>query len=340
MRALTHELLFYVCLLVNAVSVISERGERPPNAGCPVVVDNEANRTLRVALGMYGLVRHMCPEANIARVFYEPLRRVVGLSFEVDTFMAANILTHSETPTDRRDTVEHFGAYKPLSQTEYMNFNPCHISVMDQDMVDYETLGSLNATCGKYGDHWKDKTCRTTHNLLSALHAQRRLGHLIRANERTAKFEYDFLVVARVDVLFTNSIPHALYADVAARAVEKKSVIATPAWGRWGGANDRFALGTREAALAYLERLENVAAYCDRVHGALHSENFALWVIETMDATEHKPTEGLLFRRVRGNGGLHKAQYTTPAADKKCVLHDTHKCSIELVAKVGVCNAQ
>ena len=59
------------------------------------------------------------------------------------------------------------------------------------------------------------------HEQRAALHAQRRVGQLIQAHEQHAQFQYDVVVVARVDVLFTSSIPDGIYAEVAAHAVKK-----------------------------------------------------------------------------------------------------------------------
>ena len=299
---------------------------------CPVMVNNGASRTLRVALAMYGLVRHPCPEANIARVFFQPLRKVEGFNFQIDTFVATNVLTHAEEGGRPGAKV---GSYEVVAQSEFMNFNSCHSSVLDQEAVDYDTRGLLNATCGTYGDAWGDKTCRTTHNFLTALHAQRRVSQLIRAHEQHAQFQYDVVVVARVDVLFTSSIPDGIYAEVAAHAVDKKETIVTPNWATFGGANDRFALATRGAALMYLERLDRAAAYCSS-HQRLHSESFTLWQIRQMNATVHKQ-RNIRLRRVRGNGWLSPAGYKVPEAESKCVLHLTKTCSVEEVAKVGVC---
>jgi hypothetical protein len=313
---------------------------------CPMVINNGASRTLRVALGFYGLVRHPCPEVNLARVFYEPLSRVEKFSFELDTFMAINILTSPEKSTRPRYEQAH---YEPVSQAEFMKFNPCHISLMDQEVVDHATLNVLGATCRKYGDAWADKSCRTTHNFLAALHAERRVGHLIRAHEKNVKAMYDIIVVARADVLFTSSIPHALYAAVAARAAARKSVIVTPSWGTWDlpggrrGANDKFAIGTREAVLSYLERLEQATAFCDENQTRLHSETFTMWRIKAMNATyatEHMTEDRLMFRRVRGNGELRKELYECPVAERSCRLHWLKECTVEEVAEVGVCDAQ
>ena len=297
------------------------------------MVNNGASRTLRVALGMYGLVRHPCPEANIARVFFQPLRNVEGFNFQIDTFVSTNVLTHAEIGGRPGS---HVGPYDLPAQSEFMNFNSCHSSVLDQEAVDYDTRGELNATCRTYGDAWGDSTCRTTHNFLTALHAQRRVGQLIQAHEQHAQFQYDVVVVARVDVLFTSSIPDRIYADVAAHVVKKMEIIVTPNWGTFGGANDRFALATRGAALIYLARLDRAAAYCSGNRRKLHSESFTLWQIRQMNATVHKQ-HNIRLRRVRGNGLLSHIQYKVPEAESKCVLHHAKTCSVEEVAKVGVC---
>ena len=83
---------------------------------CPVMVNNGASRTLRVALAMYGLVRHPCPEANIARVFFQPLRKVEGFNFQIDTFVATNVLTHAEEGGRPGAKV---GSYEVVAQSEF-----------------------------------------------------------------------------------------------------------------------------------------------------------------------------------------------------------------------------
>ena len=67
---------------------------------CPTFVDHHAGRTLRVAVALYGLVRHACPEANYRSVFLEPFTHAPAASYEIDVYVAAN--TRTSTETDNR----------------------------------------------------------------------------------------------------------------------------------------------------------------------------------------------------------------------------------------------
>lgn len=142
-----------------------------PDAFCPLSLgldrmDNttapaKARPVLRMALVLYGLVRHRCTEANFEQALIRPLRHVPAASFAVETYVAANVLTSNERGD--RGPPGSWGrakSYHPLPQTEYARFHPCHSSAVDQLEVSYDVGPILNATCGQYGDAWGDVTCK------------------------------------------------------------------------------------------------------------------------------------------------------------------------------------
>ena len=99
---------------------------------------------------------------------------------------------------------------------------------------------------------------------------------MIVAHERKHGFRYDVVVNARLDpvgvtscplvkrlkrptlasTLFTAQVPPSLYASV----MSYPKGLALPAWGSYGGYNDRFLLGRRDVALDVMQRLSGV---CD-----------------------------------------------------------------------------
>ena len=131
-----------------------------------------------------------------------------------------------------------------MTATEYAHFAPCHASAVDQEAVELDIDPVLRATCGTYGDFWGDATCGTTRNFLSSLHAQRLLAQLIEGHERSSQ-EYDLILVARLDVLFTDAIPTDLIQRLAVAVETRRETIVTPDWGVYSHINDRFAFGTR-----------------------------------------------------------------------------------------------
>lgn len=159
-----------------------------------------------------------------------------------------------------------------------------------------------------------------------------------------------------MDTLFTRSIPNQTLAILAA-AARRTELIVTPTWGASRGANDRFAIGTRSTMLRYLDRIDRVVQYSrlatkgrprtnlqssDRAH-QLHSEHFLAWMISRWKKEHrnfrHKRDESIAFRRVDGNGVLHKSQYKVRnLAEVGCPLHANKICKSDVVARVGVCD--
>ena len=181
-----------------------------------------------------------------------------------------------------------------------------------------------------------DATCGTTRNFLSSLHAQRLVAQLIEGHERSSTQEYDLILVARLDVLFTDAIPTDLIQRLAAAVETRRETVITPDWGVYSHINDRFAFGTRASMLRTLRRLDEIAAYAEEKRQPVGSEAFLKHVVDATGA-DHLARPGIHFRRVRPAGELHPAQYE-PVGD--CVLHTVETCDVDIVKRIQHCGTQ
>ena len=183
----------------------------------------------------------------------------------------------------------------------------------------------------------------------------------------TGAQRFDVVVNARIDVLFTHTVPAELYAKVATRRRDDgQHLVVVPRWAGFGGVNDRFQMGSRDAVLRIMRRIDNVTSFVEAgvkpvrrtvKVGQLHSESYLKWFWEKAMgfATEEEKddakgkernrsggatgilyrTRNVRFRRVRASGLLDTVGYV--GRDKKCALDTMPHCTADLVAKVGVC---
>jgi len=102
-----------------------------------------AREPIRVAIALYGLVRHNCSSANFDRVFLQPLREDPRRrTYVVDVLLHANIAV-----SDRSVRSREFGE-SVLDRYAWASYNPCVFSAQDQSAIDRLIEPTFRATFG------------------------------------------------------------------------------------------------------------------------------------------------------------------------------------------------
>lgn len=294
---------------------------------CSVVINNsERAPMLRVALVLSGLMRSKCPTINFQDVFFKPLRQDKEANYVVDVIVSVNLVKFEKA--FQQNTFA--AVVDPLN---FLQFKPCAYTAQDQGSLDMKLYPILNATCGRYGDAWKDPTCMTTMNFLRAMGAQQEAARIIVGREKTKRILYDVVVNARIDVLFTWPLPFSLYRY-------PSIVVVLPHWGRYrGGYNDRFSMGGRDHMVRALNMLDYALEFCENAMSPegpriLHSESFTRWLLEDKIGATVIFSDAIKMRRVRGGEELIYEHYT---CDPTCPLDVMETCDATVVKRTGVC---
>jgi hypothetical protein len=139
-----------------------------------------------------------------------------------------------------------------------------------------------------YGNAWRDDW-QSTRNLLRQYYSLAQVTQMLRDSGE----QPDIVIYARPDLFYI--VPLAI------PAVQPKTIY-TPCFAKWGGLNDRFALGNLTTMLAYGERGTWAAEYVAATNKPLHSESLLDWYVRE---------RGLInidipfwFLRARANGQL------------------------------------
>jgi hypothetical protein len=272
----------------------------------------------RIAIGIFGLAYRNLPatlpsfEQNLfgvldrAAIKYEVfLHAMLVLTEALQTrgvTLSADLL-QGRKPSDRI-------ALDPYS---FVLLRPCIFEVEDQGLALKRLQGRRGRLPTKMPDLWKDNY-HSVNNYLIALHSLERLGKLISERERSVGALFNLVLVLRADtrLLCPTDLPQRADAILAREAVRLApiapgappvggGIVAIPTWGSYGGANDRFVFGARDAVLStYLNRSE--PAWESFVAGA-HPRNSEQMLMRVMRAghVDVKHT-AMVVQRVRATG--------------------------------------
>lgn len=137
-------------------------------------------------------------------------------------------------------------------------------------------------------------------NALFQMYSQSKLLQMLRM---LGMERFKLFCLARADLLYLDPIPAASMASIVSGKVD----LVTPAWQRWGGFNDRFALCSRAGAEIYLDRINWVSRFCQE-KGYFHPEEILRFSVEQSGATfDFMPTRA---RRVRSTGVANNEDFT------------------------------
>jgi hypothetical protein len=133
-----------------------------------------------------------------------------------------------------------------------------------------------------------DETGTTRRNALYQLHSLQGLSRIFAGMN---PFSYDMVVLLRPDLRYLDPLPvrqllaqlegtraAATPIDTLHRRFRARVDMVLPAWHKWGGLNDRFAICTPKAAQVYMNRIDDVPAYCQHA-GHFQSEHLLAYAI-------------------------------------------------------------
>ena len=96
------------------------------------------DRPIRLAIALYGLMRHNCSTANFRNVFFAPLARSPQ-RYSIDVFLRVNIADSDTTKTVPGRHRSYYDRSNPdhPDRFAWSHFNPvCVFAAEDQDVVD------------------------------------------------------------------------------------------------------------------------------------------------------------------------------------------------------------
>ena len=226
--------------------------------------DRQGNEGIRIAIALFGLIRHNATAINFENMLLKPLLKYQDHAYSADVLLHTNVVDRINNPRGKEVNVELPGP------DAWEAFRPCRYSVEDQGVIDYKLsplirsfrktqLAGIHRTRSNI-QQGREENSASLMNLLRALYSLRASGGLIRGHEVATGRTYDVVVSARVDTIFTREVPGATYAYVHRSPVAKLFV---PHFGCSVNTelllNDRFAVGEREAMVhVYLPRIETL----------------------------------------------------------------------------------
>lgn len=152
-----------------------------------------------------------------------------------------------------------------LAEENYRYFEPMNGNLETNDGVlerwGFERIKAL-------GDTWNDDFA-SLRNLVYQLNSLREV------TLQVEKFDPDFVVFARPDLLYHDPLPSYVF-----RCAHKRRRHAyIPDWQWWGGLNDRFAICGRDIYRAYGKRIERIFDFHQATGRKLHSERLLKYAL-------------------------------------------------------------
>lgn len=239
---------------------------------------------MRVGICFFGLTRSLrWTRASIERCLLQPLRDA-DIPYEIFLHTYGDVRVLSNRRSRERNC--------RLDPEEWRQLRPDRAQIDSQAAFDAEFAPQAREL-RRHGDAWHNSFASFV-NLLRQLNSLACVTTLWQP--RAA--ELDVLVYARPDLEYHDPLDAALLRRLAEQRAE--SVLVTPCWQRWFGLNDRFALATPPAALAYGQRLALAQEYCRAQGAPLHAERLLAFSAER--AACRLEFTSLRATRIRANG--------------------------------------
>tara|TARA_R110002020_G_scaffold108821_3_gene252056 strand:+ start:838 stop:1563 length:726 start_codon:yes stop_codon:yes gene_type:complete len=170
----------------------------------------------------------------------------------------------------------------------FSSMDNCNIKI---DTEEDERLDDL-----KFRPHWPNPP--STHQIfMRMLHSRKKCAQMIKEYSQSRNFSYDTVAFSRLDVKYFNMINLSLF-----NSKDRNLVLPdfhSTYGGHINGYNDRFAIGTQDDLLCYLNAYDSSRPFVSS-GGFLHAETLLKWHLNLSHVTtEQKP---IRFTRVRGDG--------------------------------------
>ena len=192
--------------------------------------------------------------------------------------------------------MERSGENNKLNTEEWKLLNPDYYKIDNQDEFDnsynYEYIK-------KFGDAW-NTNFQNTKNFIRQLNSLKQVFKLAKNSKST----YDCYLFIRPDLKYTKKLD---VTQIYNASMQNKSIF-IPSWHKWGGVNDRMALGCHNTIKFYANRLDDVSDYLETTKKPLHAEKFLKFVLKKHNIKTEELD--LVGKRVRSNGKI-------PSIDQK-----------------------
>lgn len=214
-------------------------------------------------------------------------------------FAALNLIDSIDNPRSHEIKVK-------LNNDNNLGFDFDEVVYLRQDEVEIDDIVKKISSSG---DFYEDDF-RSVRNLLYQLNSLSEAWNLI---TRHRMFPFDYYFFIRPDLYYFDPVN---FEEIHRNLREKRSIL-VPKWHSYKGCNDRFAVATHEAAIAYCARMSKVVEYSSK--WPLHAERLLLYSLQEAGVKIHTLNR---FRacRVRANGFFYLEDYSKSLFQRKNIF--------------------
>lgn len=235
----------------------------------------------RVAICFFGLTRSLKYTIDSIRTFLLDPLLLAGIAYDVYVHTYNSSIVFSPRAGERNLNIEW---------SDYKLLHPKRFQIDSAELISNALVNPRMQHILKNGDPWKEKKPHITlRNHVLALYSIKVLTDMW----LNSKCKYDAVIVTRSDLYFFQPLELSLITGI------QTGNIYIPSWGKWGGLNDRFALGAPDVMEAYGHRYNMVDEYV--VNRPLHAESFVKAIL-TNKGWSINFLPCFAFSRVRANG--------------------------------------
>ena len=263
----------------------------------------------RVLIGFFGMIRSLDAVIDsIEQNIFAPLEQN-GIEFDVAGHFNCPRVVHSPRSGE---------FMLPYETPDLSRLRLGH--VIQEQQTDQTAALGIEQVMRIPQKHEKDEDGLMRRNAIYQIYSLHRLHELM--EERFAMDDYDAVLLLRPDLRYLDPLPissidrelHQPYRSLADRArlqvqrgLRPGADIVLPGWHKWGGVNDRFAIGTPGAARTYMSRFRMLPNFiADNSH--FQSELLLHYVLTR--ARLRIGEMGARAERVRADGNVEQRDVT------------------------------
>lgn len=232
---------------------------------------------MKVAICFFGITRNL-KERTLKAMQKNLFAPVAAIDPGFVRFGHFNLVGQISNPRSKEQGMD-------LSDSDYQLLGCDRAAITPQEKVDDQIdLASFQ----RHGDPWDDGFA-SMKNLLRQYYSLEQVTHLL----EQSKQNFDLVIYSRADVLYRRPV----------RVPEvEPGVICTPRFAKWGGLNDRFALGDQQTMTKYGLRGKAALDYTEKTKQSLHAERFLEWYVQQQGFRNEDLD--VIFWRVRADGRI------------------------------------
>ena len=213
------------------------------------------NLNTKICICFYGLSRSLKYTINSIRE--NIFRQLINNKYYFDVYFHTYNLDQINNKRSGENNIK-------LDNNEFKILNSDYIKVDNQSNFD-ETININNYL--KQGDPWPENPKVSLLNLL------RQLNSLKEVNKLSNNKSYSYYLYLRPDLKYINAFDCSIITNC------KENEFYTPAWGKYGGLNDRMGFGTYNVMNMFSTRLNKALLYSNSKK--LHSESFLKYIMQS-----------------------------------------------------------